>query len=262
MAIPLWNPRTGNEAVSRADLHVHSSYSDGLKTPERLCAIAGRLGITHLALCDHDTVDGLDAMARAVREENRARASRGQPLLTLIPGVEISTGPGGRTHLLAYGASGRNAPLAAFLADVSAERRMRAGRILDRLAEAGLTVTPKMRALPDIPSVGRAHFARALVESGQARDVHQAFDRYLSEGRPGYVPRASLPTGDTVAALSGMGLVVVLAHPMRLELEREPFTRSFGNGRPAASGVWRRIIPLPDGAERGCWTPGHGRRGE
>ena len=222
MAIPLWNPRTGNEAVSRADLHVHSSYSDGLKTPEQLCAIAGRLGITHLALCDHDTVDGLDAMARAVREENRARASRGQPLLTLIPGVEISTGPGGRTHLLAYGASGRNAPLAAFLAGVSAERRMRAGRILDRLAEAGLTVTPKMRALPDIPSVGRAHFARALVESGQARDVHQAFDRYLSEGRPGYVPRASLPTGDTVAALSGMGLVVVLAHPMRLELEREP----------------------------------------
>lgn len=138
-----------------------------------------------------------------------------------VPGVEISTGPGGRTHLLAYGASGRNAPLAAFLAGVSAERRMRAGRILDRLAEAGLTVTPKMRALPDIPSVGRAHFARALVESGQARDVHQAFDRYLSEGRPGYVPRASLPTGDTVAALSGMGLVVVLAHPMRLELERE-----------------------------------------
>ena len=137
------------------------------------------------------------------------------------PGVEISTGPGGRTHLLAYGASGRNAPLAAFLAGVSAERRMRAGRILDRLAEAGLTVTPKMRALPDIPSVGRAHFARALVESGKARDVHQAFDRYLSEGRPGYVPRASLPTGDTVAALSGMGLVVVLAHPMRLELERE-----------------------------------------
>ena len=178
-------------------------------------------GITHLALCDHDTVDGLDAMARAVREENRARASRGQPLLTLIPGVEISTGPGGRTHLLAYGASGRNAPLAAFLAGVSAERRMRAGRILDRLAEAGLTVTPKMRALPDIPSVGRAHFARALVESGQARDVHQAFDRYLSEGRPGYVPRASFPPGDTVAALSGMGLVVVLAHPMRLELERE-----------------------------------------
>lgn len=68
---------------------------------------------------------------------------------------------------------------------------------------------------------GPCHFARALVESGQARDVHQAFDRYLSEGRPGYVPRASLPTGDTVAALSGMGLVVVLAHPMRLELERE-----------------------------------------
>ena len=81
--------------MSRADLHVHSVYSDGLKTPEQLCALAGRLNITHLALCDHDTVDGLDAMAQAVRMENQARALRGQPLLMLIPCVEISTGPAG-----------------------------------------------------------------------------------------------------------------------------------------------------------------------
>lgn len=204
------------------DLHVHSVYSDGLKTPEQLCALAGRLGIAYLALCDHDTVNGLDPMAQAVREENRARETRGRPPLALIPSVEVSTGPGGRTHLLGYGASPRNARLAAFLAGVSAERRARAGRMLERLEAAGLTVTPKMRALRDIPSVGRAHFARALVESGQARDVSQAFERYLSEGRPGYVPRAVLSTGDTVEALSGMGLVVVLAHPMRLGLELEP----------------------------------------
>ena len=138
---------------------------------------------------------------------------------------------------------------------------MRAGRILDRLAEAGLTVTPKMRALPDIPSVGRAHFARALVESGQARDVHQAFDRYLSEGRPGYVPRVSLPTGDTVAALSSMGLVVVLAHPMRLEMERETLYALIREWKARGLRGVRRIIPLPDGAERGCWTPWHGRKG-
>ena len=127
-AIPLWNLTTANEAACRADLHVHSSCSDGLKTPEQLCAIAGRLGITHLALCDHDTVDGLDLMARAVEEENRIRLSRGRPPLALIPSVEVSTGPGGRTHLLGYGASPRNARLAAFLAGVSAERRARAGR--------------------------------------------------------------------------------------------------------------------------------------
>lgn len=131
----------------------------------------------------------------------------------LIPCVEISTGPGGRTHLLAYGASPRNARLAAFLAAVSSERRARAMRMMERLEDAGLTVTPQMRALTDIPSVGRAHVARALVESGQARDVKQAFERYLAEGRPGYVPRARLATGDTVEALCGMGLVVVLAHP-------------------------------------------------
>ena len=121
------------------DLHVHSVYSDGLKTPEQLCALAGRLGIAYLALCDHDTVNGLDPMAQAVREENRARETRGQPPLTLIPCVEISTGPGGRTHLLAYGASPRNARLTAFLSGISAERRIRAGRMLERLEDAGLT---------------------------------------------------------------------------------------------------------------------------
>lgn len=100
---------------------------------------------------------------------------------------------------------------------------MRAGRILDRLAEAGLTVTPKMRVLPDLPSVGRAILRAQLVESGQARDLCiRPLSATCPRGGPDMCRAHPFPPGDTVAALSGMGLVVVLAHPMRLELEREP----------------------------------------
>ena len=130
------------------DLHVHSVYSDGLKTPEQLCALAGRLGIAYLALCDHDTVNGLDPMAQAIREENRTRETRGQPPLTLIPCVEISTGPGGRTHLLAYGASPRNARLTAFLSGISAERRIRAGRMLE---QADVAIVPREDLAAGLP---------------------------------------------------------------------------------------------------------------
>lgn len=215
MASLLWNLRT-NETVSPADLHVHSVFSDGLKTPPQLCAIAARLGIRWIALCDHDTMDGLEAMAQAVDEENRAR---GGQALTLIPSVEVSTGPGGRTHLLAYGARPDHAQLRAFLGRVCADRGERAAKMIRRLEELGMRITPQMRALPAIPSVGRAHIARALVEAGEAGSVRQAFERYLAEGKPAYVPRKRLDTGETVAALSGMGLVTVLAHPMRLGLD-------------------------------------------
>lgn len=157
MASLLWNLRT-NETVSPADLHVHSVFSDGLKTPPQLCAIAARLGIRWIALCDHDAMDGLEAMAQAVDEENRAR---GGQILTLIPSVEVSTGPGGRTHLLAYGARPDHAQLRAFLGRVCADRGERAAKMIRRLEEMGMRITPQMRALPAIPSVGRAHIARA-----------------------------------------------------------------------------------------------------
>lgn len=207
--------------MGRVDLHVHSTFSDGLKTPSELCALADRLGMEWLSLCDHDTVDGLVSMEQAALAVSRAREGRGQPPLSLLPGVEISTGPSGHVHLLAYGASPQNARLTALLAEISSDRRARAVQMLDRLERAGVAVIPEMRALPDVPSVGRAHFARALIRGGAVRTIEQAFDRYLGEGRAAYVPRSVLSTGDTIAALAAMDLVPVLAHPMRMAIDRE-----------------------------------------
>lgn len=201
-------------SAGRADLHLHSIFSDGLKTPEELCAMARRLGLRCLALTDHDTTGGLERMARAAS----GPCAQGEPL-TFIPGVEVSSGKGGRVHVLGYGADTRNAALTVFLRKSAADRRERAQRILALLEEEGIRLSPEARTALDRPAVGRAHIARALVNEGFAPTVKHAFDRYLGEGCRAYVPRPLMPTGEAVAQLRAMGLVPVLAHPMRMGLE-------------------------------------------
>lgn len=196
--------------LSGIDLHLHSTFSDGLKTPDELCWLAVKAGVSHLALCDHDTVNGIPAM----------REAAGRHGLALIPGVEISTGQGGRTHILCYGEHVEGAEMRTFLDRLAQERTGRAANIMDRLADEGIIIPEEHRAaLLSRPSVGRAHIARALIELGAVSTIKQAFDRYLSEGRPAYVPRALLPTAQAVEQLRAMKVLPVLAHPMRMGLD-------------------------------------------
>ncbi len=211
-------PAAPEGAPLRCDLHLHSLYSDGLLPPEALARQAAALGLTVIALCDHDTVDGLAPMARAVQTQNALRPA---PPLTLVPGLEVSTGDGGRTHILCYGARPDDPALLRFLREAADDRRQRMQQMLARLQGEGVALTPDMQALPDAPSAGRAHLARALVQAGVVPGIKAAFDRYLNEGRPAYVPRRYLPTGEAVAFLHGLGYVPVLAHPMRSGLSAQ-----------------------------------------
>lgn len=223
---PLWSRMKRNEpmrpkhtgGVFRVDLHFHSTFSDGLNTPEELCRMAERYQLDALALCDHDTLDGQADMARAVAKRNREREQQGLTPMRLVTGAEISTGQGGRTHLLCYGTDGANAELDAFLAQAARERRERAGRMLYLLEREGIRLGDEQARMLDRPGVGRAHIARAMVACGAVSSVKEAFDRYLIEGRPAYTPRRLLPTTEALAFLSKLGLVVVLAHPMLLGL--------------------------------------------
>ena len=193
------------------DLHVHSVFSDGLKTPDELCAMAFKAGVRTIALCDHDTVNGLPAM----------REAAGKHGLALIPGVEISTGRGGRTHVLCYGKHVESPAMKAFLDGMAQERISRAEAIMNRLAEEDICIPEERRAkLLAMPSVGRAHIARELIAMGTVNTMQQAFDRYLLEGRPAYVPRTEQPTAQTVEKLHAMRVVPVLAHPMRMGMEQ------------------------------------------
>lgn len=192
------------------DLHLHSTFSDGLKTPDELCQMAVKVGVNAVALCDHDTVGGLPAMRTAAQSHG----------LIMIPGVEISTGAGGRTHVLCYGSRVESAEMRAFLQGMAQERIGRAEAIMDRLAREGICIPEQRRtALLHMPSVGRAHIAREVIAMGAAHTMQQVFDCWLNEGRPAYVPRKEQDTAQTVEMLSRMQLLPVLAHPMRMGLE-------------------------------------------
>ena len=179
-------------SVPGVDLHLHSTFSDGLKTPQELCELARKAGAAHLALCDHDTVSGLPAMRKACAEYG----------IAMIPGVEISTGQGGKMHVLCYGANVESAEMKAFLDDLARERTARARTMMDLLAREGIVIPEDRREeLLAHPTVGRAHIARELIALGVVHTMQQAFDRYLLSGRPAYVPRAQLSTADAVSML-------------------------------------------------------------
>lgn len=196
--------------VSRVDLHMHSSASDGVLAPAALMAHAAACGVTYLALTDHDTVAGLDEAGTAARSLG----------VTLVAGVELSVDWRGRSlHVLGLAFD----PLAQVLADglrqLQAIRQERAQQIAARLAAAG---APGDAAYELVSAAGRIptrmHFARALVTLGAAKDVATAFDRWLARGRPGYFaakwPSLAEATGWVVSA----GGCAVIAHPLRYPL--------------------------------------------
>lgn len=196
------------------DLHCHSTASDGLLNPSDLASRAADKGVTVLALTDHDTVAGL-AEARAAAE------SRG---LRFVDGVEISVSWGGTTlHIVGLQIDPLNAELGAGLESVRASRTQRAKKIGDALDEAGikdgLAGALAYVGNPDI--ISRTHFARFLVETGRAPDVKSVFQRYLVNGKPGYVPHEWAALGDAVSWIRASGGVAVIAHPGRYKLSKE-----------------------------------------
>ena len=192
------------------DLHLHSTFSDGVKTPEELCHMARKAGVGILALTDHDTAAGQSEMAHAAQENG----------LLLIPGVEVSTGESGNVHVLGYGNRIFGDEMTAFLNAVASDRVNRARRIIDLLMEEGIVIPEDRRAaLLQNPGVGRPHIAREMIALGAVSTVRQAFDRYLSRGKCAYVPRQLPSTGETVQTMRRLGVVPVLAHPQKMEME-------------------------------------------
>lgn len=188
-----------------ADLHLHTTASDGSWTPSELVVAAAAAGISCIAVTDHDTVDG-------VHEALGAGSLHG---VEVIAGVELSTVLGGsEVHLLGYLIDPEHDELRSTLDVYRRERERRIHRIVDRLADAGLILTAdEVFALAGGGSPGRPHVARVLVERGYARSVSDAFDKWLAKGRPGYVARARLELPDAVGLVHRAGGLAVCAHP-------------------------------------------------
>lgn len=189
----------------RADLHVHSTASDGTATPTELVSLALERGVDVLAIADHDSVSGL-AEAQLAAEGTA---------LTLIPAVELSAvGSGIDVHILAYFVDPTDSSLAAELSELRSARFRRAQAMVEALADAGYSVTlDDVLALSGGGAVGRSHVARALVGSGAAESVSDAFKRLIGRGMPFYVPKDSQSPQMVISAVRELGAIPVLAHP-------------------------------------------------
>lgn len=200
--------------VAHFDLHSHSTRSDGVMQPAEVVRRAAGRGVRALALTDHDEVSGL----------GEARVAAEAAGLRLIDGVEISVSWHGHTiHVVSLAVDPANPILLEGLRRNRGGRNGRAELIaaaLDKIGIHGaLEGATTYVTNPDL--VSRAHFARFLVESGRVRNTQLAFDRYLGEGKPGYVPHLWASLGEALEWTGAAGGLAVLAHPGRYKLDDE-----------------------------------------
>jgi hypothetical protein len=193
--------------TARIDLHLHTTASDGCSSPEEIVNKAAKLGLSAIAICDHDTVDGI-APALAAAEAT--------PRLRVIPGVEVSTlASGSEVHVLGYFINITDPGLKNALDVLRNSRRERAKAIIARLKSLDIHIDwQRVQELAGSGSVGRPHIARAMLEKGYISYFKEAFDRYIGLGGPAYVERFKITPVEAVALIIKASGLPVLAHPL------------------------------------------------
>jgi predicted metal-dependent phosphoesterase TrpH len=190
----------------RIDLHTHTTASDGLLSPAALVQAVQAARLDVFSVTDHDT---LDALADA---EAHARTLR----LRLIPGIELSAMWRKKVelHILGYFLDAMDARLLAFLRERREARRTRLQAMLNRLRALGMVVeAEEVLVCAQDGNVGRPHLARVLAQRGFVSSSDEAFERYLGEGKPAYVPRPDVTIADAIQVIHEAGGLASLAHP-------------------------------------------------
>jgi predicted metal-dependent phosphoesterase TrpH len=187
------------------DLHTHTVHSDGTTEPQDNVSLAKENGLAGIALTDHDTVSGWSQMREACARHG----------LAFVPGIELSTERDGRSvHLLGYWIDPNDGALAEECDRLRNERSRRADDICARLDALGVGVdVARVRELAGSAPIGRPHIASAMVEAGHVPDIQTAFDDYLADGGPAYVPKYAVDPVRGLRLLIDAGGAVVLAHP-------------------------------------------------
>jgi 3',5'-nucleoside bisphosphate phosphatase len=225
-----YEPRseTGNAGVATADLHTHTTRSDGILEPPELVREAWAVGVRLFAIADHDNL----AAYRELRAAGQAAVPAG---MELVPAVEINavTGrlgaavPEWEIHVLGIGVDPDDEVFESILAAQRATRRTRFFATVDRLRSLGLPIDAQV-ALLDLTgdgALGRPTVARCLVSAGFAESVEDAFQRILGDGQPGYIPRSGVDPVGAISAIRAAGGIAALAHfgaaPDHMDLLRE-----------------------------------------
>lgn len=187
------------------DLHTHSTASDGRLSPQELIGLAKQSDVAVLAVTDHDTLEGLSA----------ADAEAARTGVQFIPGVEITAHVDDlEVHILGHFIDPNDTRLAEFLAASRNDRIERIHRMIAKLWALGLPLDADeiVRLAPGC-SVGRPHVAHAMIRRGYVASLKEAFDRYLTFGKPGYVERSRIPAATAISAIKAAGGLASLAHP-------------------------------------------------
>ncbi len=200
------------------DLHCHSTASDGALSPTELVQRAQCKGVTALALTDHDTTAGLAEAAQAASEIG----------LRFIPGIELSALHANQClHIVGLNIDPLNPVLLAGIAKQHAIRESRARKIADKLQKKGIEgVYEAIREKSGDGEITRSHFADFLYQHGIVTSQQDAFDRYLSKGKPAYVPTQWAALEEVVHWIQAAGGVAVMAHPLRYNLSQKWMNRA------------------------------------
>jgi predicted metal-dependent phosphoesterase TrpH len=197
------------------DLHTHTNFSDGSLSPEELIDLAIETGVTVLAITDHDEIGALPSADQYA--ENKE--------IKIVPGVELSIDyslqAGAHLHLLGMFIDHHNQELQMVLKDLKAAREVRIYEMVDRINALGHNLKyAEIKTLVGHGSAGRPHLARLLIKRGIVKSVYEAFERYLSAGRPGHVPKKKLKIEPAINLIHSAGGLAVLAHPNSLRFDQ------------------------------------------
>ncbi len=191
------------------DLHTHSWFSDGTKSPAELVELAARSGVSALSVTDHDTMDGVAEAMAAGRKYD----------VEVVPGLEVSVVHKKKAlHILGYYMDSGDKALSAALAVLQEARDGRNDKIIDRLKTLGIAATAhELKEISGHGQTGRPHIAKLLMNHGVVRSIPQAFDEYLRKDGRAYIPRFAYSAEEAIGLIRDAGGIPVLAHPVQVD---------------------------------------------
>lgn len=189
----------------RADLHVHTHFSDGTFTPEKVVAHAASIGLDCIAICDHDVIDGISPALAAGERYG----------VEIIPGVELTAEKRGcEIHILAYFIDWQNDDFKKKLQEMQKRREIRIRDMLARLKTHKVHLSfEDVQGVGGEGSLGRLHLATALYQKGYVKTIQDAFRKYIGNGKPCYVVKVNLTPEKAIDEVIEVGGIPVLAHP-------------------------------------------------
>lgn len=190
----------------RFDLHVHTNHSDGMLSPAEIVDLGVRMGLSGMAITDHDTITGIE---EAVKQSNK------YDNFIVIPGIEFSSIYNNEeVHILGYFIDYKSPSLIEMTNILKKSRIERGEKIIEKLNSLGYKISIEdVKSLSGDDYIGRPHIARALINQGYVYTIQEAFDRFLNRGCPGYVQRYNMTIDETIQLIKSNKGMAILAHP-------------------------------------------------